>query len=139
MEPYRHTVHYYETDKMKVVHHSNYIRWMEEARVYYLDQIGWSFVKFEESGLVSPVVSVNGKFINSAVFADTILVDITVTEVKGARFVLEYTMRRESDNAVVFKGESVHCFTDAAGKLLRLEKELPDFWNELNRQMNNAE
>lgn len=33
MEPYLHKVQYYETDKMGIVHHSNYIRWMEEARV----------------------------------------------------------------------------------------------------------
>ena len=36
MEPvfYTHTVHYYETDKMNCVHHSNYIRWFEEARTH---------------------------------------------------------------------------------------------------------
>ena len=33
MKDYIHKVHYYETDKMGVTHHSNYVRWMEEARV----------------------------------------------------------------------------------------------------------
>ena len=33
MEPYLHKVQYYETDKMGIAHHSNYIRWMEEARL----------------------------------------------------------------------------------------------------------
>ena len=28
---YNHTVQYYETDKMGITHHSNYIRWMEKA------------------------------------------------------------------------------------------------------------
>ena len=37
MNTYTHKVQYYETDKMGVVHHSNYIRWMEEARVAFLD------------------------------------------------------------------------------------------------------
>ena len=41
MTGYKHKVHYYETDKMGIVHHSNYIRWMEEARVDFLDKIGW--------------------------------------------------------------------------------------------------
>ena len=40
MTPYRHKVQYYETDRMGVTHHSNYIRWMEEARVDLLEQIG---------------------------------------------------------------------------------------------------
>ena len=41
MNAYRHTVQYYETDRMGIVHHSNYIRWMEEARVDDLAQLGW--------------------------------------------------------------------------------------------------
>lgn len=43
MEPYLHKVQYYETDKMGIAHHSNYIRWMEEARVDFLEKIGWGF------------------------------------------------------------------------------------------------
>lgn len=34
MEKYCHSVKYYETDRMGFTHHSNYVRWMEEARVY---------------------------------------------------------------------------------------------------------
>ena len=32
-------VQYYETDMMGVTHHANYLRWMEEARIDFLDQI----------------------------------------------------------------------------------------------------
>ena len=39
---YTRPIQYYETDRMGVVHHSNYIRWMEEARVAYLAQLGWN-------------------------------------------------------------------------------------------------
>lgn len=31
MTAYHHLVQYYETDRMGITHHSNYIRWMEEA------------------------------------------------------------------------------------------------------------
>ena len=57
---YQHKIQYYETDKMLVTHHSNYIRWMEEARVDFLDRIGWSYMKLEELGIISPVISVDG-------------------------------------------------------------------------------
>ena len=50
-EMYRHIVQYYETDKMGITHHSNYIRWMEEARIDFLSQIGWSYTKLEEKGI----------------------------------------------------------------------------------------
>ena len=36
MEPYLHKVQYYETDKMGIAHHSNYIRWMEAVSYTHL-------------------------------------------------------------------------------------------------------
>ncbi len=39
MEKYIHKVQYYETDKMGITHHSNYIRWMEEARVDFFEKV----------------------------------------------------------------------------------------------------
>ena len=52
MKAYIHKVNYYETDKMGITHHSNYVRWMEEARIDFLDQLGWSFIKLEEEGII---------------------------------------------------------------------------------------
>ena len=40
MHTYIHNVNYYETDKMGITHHSNYIRWMEEARTDFLKSAG---------------------------------------------------------------------------------------------------
>ena len=62
MELYKHTVQYYETDKMGITHHSNYIRWMEEARVDFLNKIGWGFDRLEDLGMISPVTEVECKY-----------------------------------------------------------------------------
>lgn len=43
IEPYERTAHYYETDRMGIIHHSNYIRWFEETRIHYLDKAGYPF------------------------------------------------------------------------------------------------
>ena len=67
---YRHTVQYYETDKMGIAHHSNYIRWMEEARVDLLAGIGWSYDRLESLGVVSPVTAVECRYRHSCTFAD---------------------------------------------------------------------
>ena len=56
---YQHIVQYYETDKMGVTHHSNYIRFMEEARVEFFNSIGFDYFEFEKSGMVSPVIGLN--------------------------------------------------------------------------------
>ena len=55
---YIHQAQYYETDQMGIIHHSNYIRWMEEARIAYMDELGFPYKKVEEAGIISPVLSV---------------------------------------------------------------------------------
>ena len=75
---YQHIVQYYETDKMGITHHSNYIRWMEEARVDFLEKTGWSYAKLEEEGIVSPVTAVECKYRQSTTFPDTIDIEVLV-------------------------------------------------------------
>ena len=59
MQALTHRVQYYETDRMGVTHHSNYIRFMEEARVAYLEQLGFPCAELERRGVISPVTAVN--------------------------------------------------------------------------------
>lgn len=92
MQKYRHIVQYYETDKMGITHHSNYIRWMEEARIDFLRQIGWDYAKLESIGIISPVIAVNCKYKKSTTFEDVIDIDVIVEEFKEVKLKLQYTM-----------------------------------------------
>ena len=56
MEAYTHKVLYYETDQMGIVNHSNYIRWFEEARTDFMEQLGMGYAEMEKEGIVSPVL-----------------------------------------------------------------------------------
>lgn len=132
MEAYKHTVQYYETDKMGITHHSNYIRWMEEARIDFLRQIGWGFDKLEELGIVSPVVEVSCKYKNSTTFAEDVLIDVSIAEFKGVKLILHYVMKNK-DGKLVAEAESVHCFLSIDGRLLRLAKEFPEFNDAINK------
>ena len=40
VKPYIRRANYYETDQMGIVHHSNYIRYSEEARIELMRQVG---------------------------------------------------------------------------------------------------
>ena len=44
IKPYDRSVYYYETDRMQIVHHSNYIRWIEDAKRL-MDEI-WQIKSF---------------------------------------------------------------------------------------------
>ena len=51
MKKYSRSVNYYETDQMGIVHHSNYIRYFEEARLQWMDEIGLSVRMAKFDGL----------------------------------------------------------------------------------------
>lgn len=127
---YEHVVQYYETDKMGITHHSNYIRWMEEARVDFLSQIGWNFAKLESLGIVSPVVAVECKYKATTTFPEVIRISVAVEEFRGVKLKLKYRMTN-SEEKLVCEGKSEHCFLDTDGKPIRLNKEFPDFYKAL--------
>lgn len=124
---YIHTVQYYETDKMGITHHSNYIRWMEEARVDFLNQIGWPFDKLEALGIVSPVLNVSCDYKISTVFSEKIAIAVVVKEFKGVKLFLSYTMENE-EGKVVCTGTTSHAFLNNQGRPIRMKQDYPDFY-----------
>jgi len=127
---YTHTVQYYETDRMQVTHHSNYIRWMEEARVAFLHDIGWDYEKVEEKGVFSPVIRVDVSYKNSTTFADVVEVYTWVKEFKGVKLVIGYEMKKQ-DGTLVCEAVSEHCFLNSEGKPVRVNREMPEFYEAL--------
>ena len=125
IKDYVHTVQYYETDKMGVTHHSNYIRWMEEARVDFLAQIGWDYAKLEAMGLGAPVVSVTCDYKRPTTFADVITVRAVIREIKGVSLRYSYEMKNQ-EGTVVCVGTSTHAFVDSEGRLVRLKRDYPE-------------
>ena len=126
---YKRKVFYYETDKMAIVHHSNYIRWMEEARVEYLAEVGTPFEKLEEMGLLCPVLGVSGEYIGMVRFGDTVTIDAQLLEFTGVRMRVGYTMYKE-DGSVCFKGESKHCFM-RNGRVVNVRKKYPEIYEKI--------
>lgn len=118
-------VNYYETDRMGITHHSNYIRWMEEARVAYLKELGHGLRALEEEGVTSPVVQLDCRYKQTTTFDDEIRIDIAVARYTGARLVFSYTMRNTATEQVVFTATSTHCFTDGSGKPIAIKRRFP--------------
>ena len=124
---YVHKVQYHETDKMGVTHHSNYIKWMEEARIHFLDQIGYSYAKLERDGIISPVIGVECQYKHPTTFDDEVRITVGVEKFKGVRLIIRYTMTNTATGKVVLTGKSTHCFTDPNGRPIILKKQFPEF------------
>ena len=127
---YLHIVQYYETDKMGITHHSNYIRWMEEARVDFLSQIGWDFARLEAMGIISPVLSVSCDYKLPPRFSDKVTIKVTVKEFKGVKLFLNYEMKNE-EGKIVCTGTTSHAFLNTEGKPIRMKQEFPELFETL--------
>ena len=130
MEPYHHKVQYYETDKMGVTHHANYIHWMEEARIDLLDQLGFPFHRLEAMGVGSPVMSVECRYKAPTTFADDVTVQVWVAQFRNVRIWFSYEMKK-ADGTLVCQARSEHCFVSPEGNLLRLNKRCPELAEKL--------
>lgn len=131
---YKHLVHYYETDKMGITHHSNYIRWMEEARIDYLEKLGFGFAKLEADGIVSPVLSVSCDYKKTTTFSDEIFIEVKVSEFKGVKLTLSYEMKNV-DGDIVCIGTSSHGFLKMDGMPIRMKKEKPELYEALMAEL----
>lgn len=126
MEKYIHKVQYYETDKMGITHHSNYIRWMEEARVDFFEKIGFEYQKLEAEGIISPVIGVECEYKLSTKFEEIVEIEVKIKEFKGVKLIFEYIMKNVETGEVVAKATSKHCFVTQEGRPMILKKEFPE-------------
>ena len=110
---------------------------MEEARIDFLNQIGWGYDKLEAAGVISPVTSVECKYKQSTTFPDEVFIKVHVEAVNGVRLQLRYVMEKE-DGKTVCQAKSEHCFMDTDGKLIRLNNRFTEFYKVL-RELANEE
>ena len=129
MESYVHRVHYYETDRMGVTHHSNYIRMMEEARVDFMERLGWPYARMEEAGVLSPVTALRVNYLAPTTFDDRVQVKVFVKAFNGVKLVIRYEMVKlgGDEPVTVLTGESEHVFLNGEGRFVRMKREMPEF------------
>lgn len=126
MKPYLHTVQYYETDMMGIVHHSNYIRFMEEARIDFLNQLGFPYQTMEAAGIFSPVTALSCTYRHPLHFGEHVSVCVSVAAFDGVRMDIQYQMENEAGQTVC-SASSSHVFLHRDGHFARIRRELPAF------------
>ena len=125
MFTYLRKAQYHETDQMGVVHHSNHVKWMEEARVAFMDELGLSYRDVEASSVASPVVALAVEYRKPVKFADEVEVRIEVKGYDGIRIELAYEFFDRTSDKVCATATSKHCFVKD-GRVASLKRELPE-------------
>ncbi len=123
---YERSVHYYETDKMSCVHHSNYIRWFEEARTAWLEDIGFGYAIMEALGIMTPVLAAEAQYVSMTRFGETVEIEVVMTAYKSTKVEFGYRITDKSTGAVRCTGKTQHCFLNAQGRPVSLKKAIPD-------------
>ena len=137
MEPYIIKARYYETDQMGIIHHANYIRWMEEARIDLMNQMGYPYRRFEEMGYLSPVLHAECEYKKSVKFDDEVKIVVSLQEFSRLKFTLKYEIYNLSQDGVLSAvGSTRHCFLNSkTGLPVLMDKEMKEFYDIMEKML----
>lgn len=99
-------VRYAETDQMGVVHHSNYLLYMEEARTALMNELGVSYAELERTGYGLPVRRAELRYRAPAVFDQELLVRTRPGRVRGASVSFEYEVCDRASGRLLAEGST---------------------------------
>lgn len=117
-----HEVAFYETDAMGVVHHSNYVRYLEHARVAFLAEHDRPYTEYIALGFHVPVIGVSVEYRRPCRFAEKIDILCWLSRMRHASFTFGY--RLECQGELVAWGETSHAIIDQSGKPTRIPPEM---------------
>lgn len=127
--PFIRTANYYETDQMGIVHHSNYIRWLEECRIDWMAQMGLDYAEMEKLGILIPVLSVQCTYRIVTKFGESVMIIPKMEKVSAVKFQVSYRIVQPETGELHNTAETEHCFLNREFKPLFLKKEHPDIYD----------
>lgn len=126
VKPYVRLANYYETDQMRIIHHANYVHWMEEARVDIMEQIGFGYEKMESMGVYCPVLGISTEYKAMVRFNEQVLIECRIAEYTGLKLTMLYRITKLDTGELCTLGESRHGFLDAEGHIISLKRSYPE-------------
>lgn len=122
------TVRYAETDRMGIVHHSNYAVWFEAGRTDFIRKMGMPYSVIEEKGIMLPLSELKCSFKGIAKYEDEITVRTSIKEYTCARIVFQYEVFREGSEKSITIGETMHAWTNTSLRPINIKKHAPEVY-----------
>lgn len=124
-----HVVRYAETDQMQFVHHSNYLKYFEMARLEWLSSLGISYAAMEKNGILMPVVSAELNFKKPLFFGDEFSVRVGLKKPPMATLEFNYQIVNQSDEEICTGGTVLAFLSAEKNRPMRCPKFLLDKFN----------
>ena len=122
-------VRYHETDQMHFVHHSNYLKYFELARLEWLSDLQISYAEMENRGILMPVVNASLKYIKPLVFGDNFSVTVILKKEPKATLEFDYKILNQNKE-LISTGNTLLAFLSSDTKLpIRCPKFLLEKFN----------
>ncbi len=111
-------IRYYETDGQGIVHHANYFKYFELARVKMLESVGLDYAELERQGILLVVHSISCRYLLPARFGDTLRIVTRIDRATAAR--LDHSYLVYCGDLLLAEGKSTIAHIDASGEVQRM-------------------
>lgn len=125
---YKVRVQYFDTDKMQVMHHANYIRYFETARTEFLRAKGFAYSDMEKEDFQIPLLYVSATYKTPAVYDEVISISCRIVKLGYASMEMKYEVRNAQTGQLHVTGHSRHGFTNADLRPIPLKKKNPEMY-----------
>ena len=115
-----HRVPFYETDGMGIVHHANYVHYLELARVRWLDEHDVPYREIAAMGIHYATTRIDLDYLRAARFDDVLEISTWLEWVRGASLRMAYHLC--CAGAAVAVGATEHAAVDLEGRVRRLPR-----------------
>jgi len=106
-------VRYGETDQMGYVYYGNYAQYFEMGRVEWLRNLGISYKRMEELGIMLPVLNLNINYLKPAKYDDLLTLKTNLLKKPSVRIEFDFELFNEN-NVLLTKGFTSLVFIDIA-------------------------
>ena len=116
-------VRYGETDQMGFVYHGNYTQYFEMGRIAWLEDLGFSYKKMEEDGIIMPVIYLEIDFKNTAHYDDELTIITKLIAKPTAMIKFSYEVLNNAGDIIAIAKTDLVFLDKATKKPIRC----PDF------------
>ena len=126
-------VRFGETDLMGIVHHANYVSYMEVARIEWLRRRAVTYADWAAHGVHLPVVELSVKYRSPARFDEEIDIHVSLVEVGAASVRFGYRLVSPVDGRLFAEGSTRLACIDAQLTLQRISPEIVEILRQPER------
>ena len=124
--PFEHHTKYHETDQQGIIHHSNYLNWIEDARMDLMEQMGLGFKQMLDMEISSPIISQSIEYRSVVHFDETVIIATKLLSYDGHEMEIAYRIYDKATGEDRAVAKSCHCFVNKSGAPISMKRAYPE-------------